>query len=67
MITIKLSSVNAHPKEIFKALEDRRAEIEWALKEEKVVLPKYEKPPKIKWSIRGVLKSAGEAVAQLQP
>lgn len=48
MITIKLSSVKAHPREIFKAIEDRRAEIEWAQKEEKIVLPKYEKPPKIK-------------------
>lgn len=48
MITIKLSSVKAHPREIFKAIEDRRAEIEWAKKEEKIVLPKYEKPKKVK-------------------
>lgn len=48
MITIKLSSVKAHPREIFKVLVDREAEIDWSLKEEKVVLPKYEKPPRIK-------------------
>ncbi len=47
MITLKLSSVKAHPMEVFKALVDRQAEIDWALKEEKIELPKYTKPPKV--------------------
>ena len=30
MITLKFSSIDAHPKEIFKVFADRKAEIEWA-------------------------------------
>lgn len=61
MINIKLSSINAHPSEIFKALEDRRAEIEWGNSENDEYIPKYEKPTKVKFTagiynfIRGVL------------
>lgn len=41
MITIQISSVNAHPMEVFKAIENRRADIEWA-KQPPLPLPKYQ-------------------------
>ncbi len=43
MISIKLSGVDAHPGEIFQALENRKAEIEWAQKNEQTPLPEYQK------------------------
>lgn len=62
MVTIKLSSVKAHPREIFKALVDREAKINWALKEEKIELPRYVKPIKVEYNagvwnfVKGILK-----------
>jgi len=66
MITIKLSSVNAHPREVFKVLEDRRAEIEWALKKEKIVLPKYQKSTTPKLTV-GVWNMVRGFINELKP
>ena len=47
-ITLELTNYDAHPVEIFKAIENRRSDIEWSKRDTTIPFPKYQKSPKLK-------------------
>lgn len=56
-----------HPREVFKALVNAEAEIEYARNYKPVPLPKYTKPPKAKRGVVGWYNLIAGVLAELKP